>query len=620
MKKFLLLSILSIVSLAATAQQWMQVHHRHLGQDWILPFQVDSAYFDISDDTFRAHLWNKDGLELQVPLALSAVDSIDFAPALPDEQKGHDKYQCFTMHITTDGLQPIHQKEVWIPCHIAIDGKGEYSNYSGTGRIRGRGNSTWEWYAKKPYKFKLDAKSKLLGLEKAKDWNLLANYRDVTDMMNALAFETARLMGMPHTNHTRFVEVFLNGDYIGLYQLTEKIEVDDNRVDIDRKEGVLFSLDADDGPSLSPYNGDNCWSEVFRLPLCVKYPDEPSAAQVQAVRSDFAVLERAIQAGDYALADSMMDMDSYIHMLQLHEYLYNVEMDAPRSMYVYRDKDGKYTFGPVWDWDAGFDFDWTTMTTGHRFFSDWRELILGTDPLKGTGAAYSVNKFFLDLFGNQQFVQRYKELWNAVSPQLLQQPWEAVSQWTAHLNQGPYQREATRWPLQGMNTATELTKMSNWLQQRRTYLDEVVNNYPDGSDVPTRIEVVSTVNKTVNISYRNGYKQSGTISIDATMLKNTLGCSSTSQLTLVPLNANGQEGQNTAAGTYGAWFDADGNTCNWSEGHTFIEANSLSTWSYGCHPDNCQSGHSHSVKMQYRYTTGGVTKALNVNVHFVVGK
>ena len=215
-----------------------------------------------------------DETDFVVPFAVEDLDSISFSNALTDEEKGHNKYRVFTMFITTEDEANIVEKETWLNCHISIDGKGEYSNYSGTGRIRGRGNSSWLYYKKKPYKFKLDQKSKLLGLEKAKNWNLLSNYRDVTDMMNVLAFETARWMGLPNTNHSRFVEVFLNGDYVGVYQLTEKIEIHENRVNIDEVEGVLMSFDKDDGPELSPGASDNFWSEVYGLPMCVKDPED----------------------------------------------------------------------------------------------------------------------------------------------------------------------------------------------------------------------------------------------------------------------------------------------------------------------------------------------------------
>lgn len=459
----------------------MQKHYTQRGTTWTIPHRVDSTEVELRDGLLVTRHLGNEGNVINVLDTIARLDSITFAPTLTDEEKGHNKHRCFTMYITTENRRPIIEKERWLPCHISIDGRGEFSNFSGTGRIRGRGNSTWEWYDKKPYKFKLDQKSKLLGMEKAKDWNLLANYRDVTDLMNLVAFETARYMGMPNTNHTRFVEVFLNNQYIGLYQLTEKIEVDDNRVDIDRNEGILFSFDADDGPSLSPGQTDNCWSKVYGLPICVKYPDDATSAQTKAVRDSFALLEQAVKDLNYKRVEQLMDVKSFISMLQLHEYLYNVEIDAPRSMYVYRDKGGKFTFGPVWDWDAGFDFDWSNMRVGHKFFSDYTELIYGTDPYHGYNANYQVNQFFTRLFKHRKFVQQYKQQWNEVKDSLYLEPWSQVQPYVDELRTGPYDREMQRWPIDGYRVVQEITRLRTWLMHRLAYLNNIIQNYPDGS-------------------------------------------------------------------------------------------------------------------------------------------
>lgn len=463
------------------AQTWMHKHYTRLGTQWVVPQRIDSTEILVNDGLLFSTRTTKEGAEIIMLDTLARLDSITFVPSLSDEEKGHNKYRCFTMNITTENQSPIAQKELWVPCHISIDGKGEFSDYDGTARIRGRGNSTWEWYDKKPYKFKLDQKSKLLGMDKAKDWNLLANYRDVTDVMNTFAFEAARYMGMPFTNHTRYVEVFLNGKYIGLYQLTEKIEVDPNRVNIDPTEGILFSLDADDGPSLSPGQTDNCNSKIYGLPLCLKYPDDATTTQTQALRNDFAQLEQAIKDLNYTRVEELMDVRSFISMLQLHEFLYNVEIDAPRSMYVFRDKGGKFTFGPVWDWDAGYDFDWSNMTTGHKFFADYTELIYGTDPYHKYGAAYQISDFFTRLFKHRKFVAQYKQQWNEVKDSLYLEPWSKVQPWVDELRTGPYDRDIERWPLPGFRYVQEITRLRTWLLHRLSYLNTIIPNYPDGS-------------------------------------------------------------------------------------------------------------------------------------------
>ena len=172
---------------------------------------------------------------------------------------------------------------------------------------------------------------------------------------------------MPYTNHSRYVEVTLNGEYIGLYQLTEQVEQGSSRVAVNDEQGMLISLDADDGPELNPNGEDNFWSTVYRMPICVKHPEDATAAQLKAVQDDFARLEQSIHEGNYEATAQLMNIASFIDYMMIQELVYNVEVDAPRSIYMHKDKNGLWTMGPLWDFDAGFDFDWGTMYTGHNY-------------------------------------------------------------------------------------------------------------------------------------------------------------------------------------------------------------------------------------------------------------
>ncbi len=168
--KRLLALLLFLAPVASRAQYVMKIHHTYSAVDWSRPLlteKTDSLDFDA--ETMWGHFTNKDALDILVPYSLEAMDSINFAAALTDDEKGHDKYKVFALYIDTEDQQDVKDRNTWMNCHISLDGRGEYSDYSGTGRIRGRGNSSWEWYEKKPYRFKLDEKSKLLGLDKAKD-------------------------------------------------------------------------------------------------------------------------------------------------------------------------------------------------------------------------------------------------------------------------------------------------------------------------------------------------------------------------------------------------------------------------------------------------------------------
>ncbi len=392
-----------------------------------------------------------------------------------DQPTDPNLFYVAKVDLRTQNNAAITSKEEYIACTVAIDGGEEFDNYSGSARIRGRGNSTWHWYQKKPYRIKLDEQSEILGLGANKDWVLLANYRDPTHLMNAIGFEMAHYMELPFTNHSRFVEVTLNGSYIGLYQLTEQIEIAKSRVNIDSKEGLLLSLDKDDGPELSPSATDNFWSSIFRLPVIVKSPEDQTSQQLDAIKADFAKLETAINNFDYNAVDKLLDIRSLIDYLLIQEMTYNVEVDAPRSIYMYKDKGGKYAFGPVWDFDAGFDFDWGSMYTGHKYFASYKELVLGTDPVNHTGG-YWVNNFFTQMFRNKTFKAEYKARWTEVSDGMLDYLLPHLDEIVENASDA-MKRDATRWPIDKSYT-TEIKRLKTWLTNRADYLDTVIANIP----------------------------------------------------------------------------------------------------------------------------------------------
>lgn len=381
------------------------------------------------------------------------------------------------LSIVTDGGAAITSKEDYVGCKISLTHSNEEWNFTdATAGVRGRGNSSWLWYDKKPYRIKFDKKQTFMGLAKAKSWVLLAEYRDPTDLMNAFVFEWAQLCGMPYTNHNRYVELTLNGDPVGLYHLTEQVQQNENRVAVDEKAGYLIQLDRDDGPELAPEATDNFWSTVYRMPVCVKNPEDLGKAGLETAAAELAVLERAVSALDYDAIKANLDVKTMIDFLIIQEFVYNVELDAPRSMYMHKDVGGKWAMGPLWDFDAGFDFDWGQMYTGHTFFTSSRELVMGTSPATHAGTQYRVPGFFSDLFKIPGFVKEYKARWIETSP-LIEQAW-ATSLKYYNANTAAWQRDADRWPID-KKFGTEIRRMETWLTARKTYLDTVIKNYPD---------------------------------------------------------------------------------------------------------------------------------------------
>lgn len=389
-----------------------------------------------------------------------------------------ESFQVARISIKTENGISVSSKENYVNCIIALESIKNEWNYSGTGKIKGRGNSSWHWYPKKPFRLRLDEKDNLLGLKSAKDWVLLADYRDPTHLMNTFAFTVGQALGIPFPNHSRYVEVTLNNDYIGMYILTEQVEQGENRVAIDETEGILLSLDVDDGPELSPGEKDNFWSSVYKIPVCVKSPEIIYSTQLSGIKSDFAQLETAIKGADYAAVARLFDIPVFIDFMILQELVYNVEVDAPRSMYLHKNKGGKWTMGPLWDFDAGFDFDWGTMYTGHNYFKSYKELVLGTSPLNHTGG-YNVPSFFTDLFRNKQFVAEYKARWLVVKEKLMTECWDTTQLYADGFAEA-MPRDAKRWPID-KNNAAEIQKLEQWLTSRISYLTTVIENYPAGT-------------------------------------------------------------------------------------------------------------------------------------------
>jgi len=528
--------------------------------------------------------------------------------------------QVYEMAIEVENHAPIVSKDDYLKCSISVNGKGILTDYQGTARIRGRGNSSWFWYDKKPYRIKLDEKHDMLGLKSKADWVLLANYRDPTDLMNVFGFEVADWLGLPYTNHSRFVEVTLDGNFIGLYQLTEQVEQGGNRVDVDDTDGLLICLDADDGPELSPTTGDNFWSKIFQLPICVKYPKDASADQLDYIRNDFAKLENAINDYNYDSVAALMNIPFFIDYLILQELVYNVEIDAPRSVFMHRDKGGKYSMGPAWDFDGGFDFDWNTMYTGHSFFNQ-QELVMGTDPANHTNG-YRIPGFFTQMFRNQKFVLEYKKRWNEVKDSVFGHAWGVIEKYEFYL-QDALARDLTRWPID-RNYATETNRMKDWLSNRVPYLTTVINAYPEGT-IPTEKIDCGTISCDVTMSYHAGYNQAVTVNVDESTLLSKLGITAgplnSSDMKIIPLKTDGSEGENNTNGVFGGWFEANNNPGNWSNGHVYIEiSENLTVWSCGLRAETgyCSAGEQHRVRMQYQYTKGTETKIVTVIVNFTI--
>ena len=218
------------------------------------------------------------------------------------------------------------------------------------------------------------------------------------------------------------------------------------------------------------------------MPVCVKYPDDErwTVNTVDSVRNVFAELETAIKNKDYTQVQKLLDVPSFIKYLLIQEFVYNVELSAPRSIFMHKDGDGPWVMGPLWDFDAGYDFDWSNMYTGHTFFKDFTETVMGSNPLKRNGNYSYVPQFFTDLFACKEFVKAYKAQWAAVKDTIVTHAWNESMKYVEQMREsGALDREFQRWPISGKRFDTELNKMQKWLQNRNVHFTYLVAAIPE---------------------------------------------------------------------------------------------------------------------------------------------
>ena len=281
------------------------------------------------------------------------------------------------LYITTENNTPVSSKDDYLNATYYLDAKGitEYTNIGSASaplnmEIKGRGNYSWTGFNKKPYRIKLADKQPLLGFIKSKHFTLLAHADDAKDkkgyMRNAAGFELSKMIGIAWTPEAKPLEVIMNGDYIGLYFLTEHIRVDKDRVNIVEQEdeetdaqkitgGWLVEIDNyDEDPHITIKEGG-------RTTMWVTYktPEVLSSAQEAYLTNQIQLLDNLIY-GDKN-SDELwqhLDMDALARFYIVQEVMDNYE-SFHGSCYLYKDmgNDQKWKFGPVWDFGSSFNRD-----------------------------------------------------------------------------------------------------------------------------------------------------------------------------------------------------------------------------------------------------------------------
>lgn len=319
-----------------------------------------------------------------LPLRLSAFtggENWDYEAA---ELGVEPSYTLPVLHIFTEDGQVIDQKENYIPAKCWLDA-GHIEGIESLGSpdemidlgIRGRGNATWKM-DKKPYKLKFDKKQVLMGMPKNKHFALLAFVGGSTAYFaHPLGMEIGRSIIKGWTPQMHPVEVVLNGQYIGLYVLTETVRIDSGRVDIFEQPEDNDDIATIDGGYLveiDNYSDENqlvLWeNDTTILRVTAKTPEPMNELHADFITRQFNAMTAALYDENKLSRswEEYIDLDSYVRHFVVEEIMHNIDA-YNGSCYLHKDLGGKWTFGPLWDLGDSFDLnkdDFTFNVTPFR--------------------------------------------------------------------------------------------------------------------------------------------------------------------------------------------------------------------------------------------------------------
>lgn len=330
---------------------------------------------------------------------------------------------------------------------------GGQAHMGSVSAINGRGNASWWGSEKKPYSLELSVETDMLGMGKARKWILLANSMDRSHMKNKVVLDFAEKAGLPYSADSRWVDLYLNGEYAGLYLLCERNEIHRQRVDIPMENSFLVSLELESRLVKREY-------PYIRTQAAQALRIHQQNMETEQLQQMWQSVENAILSpddidpvtGKHLL--ELIDLDSWVRKYLLEEVFANVDA-CSISQYFYADGSGRIFAGPPWDYDGAMGHFVPQTMFGNRIQAS------EIKPLPWFSTLYQKD-FFLE-----RVKQLYEQEFRPLLKQLLSQElgeYAGQIQLSAAMN-------AIRWP--GVDQEREWKEMEVYMAQRMAFLDSL---------------------------------------------------------------------------------------------------------------------------------------------------
>ena len=309
------------------------------------------------------------------------------------------------IYITTKSGEREISHDKYTPVSVSMTNSNKDFN-DVDAQIKGRGNSTWYSFEKKPYKIKFTKKMNLFGMGKRKDWVLLANAMDHSLMRNYLAFYIAENLDEPYTSGSQWVHFFLNGNYEGVYLLCEQTESGPHRVDIETEHtkedtdvGFLIEYGGSADVKNNKFfkfdfvNGKKIYFQMTDHLAVIKYPkgadctdEQREYISIYANEVNWAILRK-----QWNKILRLVDIDSFVNYFIVEEILLNNDMGW--NFFFYKPAGGKLCLGPHWDLDQSAG----NSSYGGETYQGWH--------------AGSPHPWFESLVQMDEFIKLVRERW-----------------------------------------------------------------------------------------------------------------------------------------------------------------------------------------------------------------
>lgn len=409
--------------------------------------------------------------------------------------------------------------------------------------FRGRGN--WSWAKeKKGYRIKFDSKQNLFGNCKSKHWAIIASYTDITLNRNKVSFEMAEVFDdIYYVTSCVNLEVFINGEYRGVYSLIELPKAEKDKMNIDESyeyvdTGYIIELDAyaitdwQHKPTNAVEGIDYFKIDGVKYPFSVKSPDpddledeEMFRKQVEFISNYFKEMFTAVFNHDFEEFEKYADVNSFVDMYLLDEIIKSTDVGW-QSFYFVKEKEGKVYLTAPWDLEFSCGLNRGNQSYSGMYVSEWFDKNLDTK---------TASELFINLMEIDEFKTLAANRLKEVKDKLIESINKTLDD--ALLYEDSYNRNYDKFKILGTKLnveGAEIYKLKTWkehVEYLRSWLINRINwldNYfkeevnmkllIDGKEVKVKWEdneSVKALNKIlpleINMEEYGGFEQTGKI-------------------------------------------------------------------------------------------------------------